>query len=123
MGESRYSDISTSFRIARRSVDNSRRLSSGSAEYRPCFKAFLFPFGAPGDVRAFGQRPFLIAGDLARAPHACSRPGLSDRVVDGLGLIGGILTVALVLLYISGAFGVGMEITSDDQPKMQAKTN
>jgi hypothetical protein len=35
-----------------------------SAEYRPCLKAFLFPFGAPGDFPpCIRQRPFLIAAD------------------------------------------------------------
>jgi hypothetical protein len=27
-----------------------RRRAIASAVYRPCFRAFLFPFGAPGDV-------------------------------------------------------------------------
>jgi hypothetical protein len=40
-----------------------------SAVYRPCFKAFLFPFGAPGDgPPCIRQRPFFIAGDWQGFP-------------------------------------------------------
>lgn len=47
----------------------SRRIAIASAVYRPCFKAFLFPFGAPGDgPPCIRQRPFFIAGDRQAFP-------------------------------------------------------
>ena len=37
--------------------------------YHPCFSAFLFPFGAPGDgPPCIRQRPFGIAGDWHELP-------------------------------------------------------
>jgi hypothetical protein len=41
-----------------------RRSAIASAVYHPCLRAFLFPFGAPGDgPPCIRQRPFGIAGD------------------------------------------------------------
>jgi hypothetical protein len=44
--------------------ESNRRMATASALYHPCFSAFLFPFGAPGDgPPCIRQRPFGIAGD------------------------------------------------------------
>jgi hypothetical protein len=49
---------------------------------------------------------------------------LRDRVIERLGLIAGVLTVALVLLYVSGALHVGREVNVElKQPTMQAHAN
>jgi hypothetical protein len=48
---------------------SNRRNAIASAVYQPCFSAFLFPFGAPGDgPPCIRQRPFRIAGDWHRPP-------------------------------------------------------
>jgi hypothetical protein len=47
----------------------SRRRAMASAVYRPCLKAFLFPFGAPGDgPPCIRHRPFGIAGARHELP-------------------------------------------------------
>jgi hypothetical protein len=52
-----------------RKLASNRRIAIASAVYSPCFKAFLFPFGAPGDVPpCIRQRPFFIAGDRQDFP-------------------------------------------------------
>src|SRR5215468_4499738 len=49
--------------------ESSRRRAMASALYHPCFRAFLFPFGAPGDgPPCIRQRPFGIAGDWQGLP-------------------------------------------------------
>jgi hypothetical protein len=62
--------------IARRSDAIPRRRIMASTVYRPCLSAFLFPFGAPGDLPpCIRHGPFGIAGDWhglplrVRAPH------------------------------------------------------
>ena len=46
-----------------------RRSAIASTVYHPCFRAFLFPFGAPGDgPPCIRQRPFGIAGDWQGLP-------------------------------------------------------
>src|SRR6266567_3987920 len=55
--------------IVRRSEAVSRLRILASAVYRPCFSAFLLPFGAPGDFPpCIRQRPFGIAGDRHGLP-------------------------------------------------------
>src|SRR5215470_17665148 len=49
--------------------ESSRRRAMASAVYQPCLRAFLFPFGAPGDVpQCIRHRPFGIAGDWQGLP-------------------------------------------------------
>jgi hypothetical protein len=49
---------------ARTNAETERRRAIASAVYRPCLRAFLFPFGAPGDIPpCIRHRPFGIAGD------------------------------------------------------------
>src|SRR5262249_60095285 len=49
--------------------ESSRRRAMASAVYQPCFNAFLFPLGAPGDgPPCIRQRPFGIAGDWHGLP-------------------------------------------------------
>src|SRR5215470_4815656 len=49
--------------------ESSRRRAMASAVYQPCLRAFLFPFGAPGDgPPCIRQRPFGIAGDRQGLP-------------------------------------------------------
>jgi hypothetical protein len=59
------------------------------AQCGPCFKAFLFPFGAPGDFpRCIRQRSFGMAGDWQRlpllvlAPHRWHRCTFSSSTVQ-----------------------------------------
>ena len=48
---------------ARTNAETERRRAIASAVYRPCLRAFLFPFGAPGDIPpCIRHRPFGIAG-------------------------------------------------------------
>src|SRR4051794_33300423 len=77
---------------ARTNAETERRRAIASAVYRPCLRAFLFPFGAPGDIPpCIRHRPFGIAGDwhefrlLVRAPHR------------GLRCIGNLSRIVLVL--------------------------
>jgi hypothetical protein len=45
--------------------ESCRRRATASALYHPCFSAFLFPFGAPGDgPPCIRQRPFGVAENL-----------------------------------------------------------
>jgi hypothetical protein len=71
-----YSDSSARRRMARIIAPTSRLRAIASAEKLPCLKAFLLPFGAPGDFPpCIRQRPFGIAADRhmvplrVRAPH------------------------------------------------------
>src|SRR6476659_799243 len=49
--------------------ERNRRRARASAVYHPCFSAFLFPFGAPGEgPPCIRQRPFGIAGDWQGLP-------------------------------------------------------
>src|SRR5262245_18601063 len=49
--------------------ESSRRKAMALAVYHPCFSAFLFPLGAPGDdPPCIRQRPFGIAGDWQGLP-------------------------------------------------------
>ena len=65
---------SSAFR-ARSSDAIARRLAIASAVYSPCLRAFLLPFGAPGDFPpCIRQRPFGIAGDLHRLPPLVRAP-------------------------------------------------
>ena len=62
--------LCTAALIARSSAAISRRRSIACAVLRPCFKAFLLPFGAPGDgPPCIRQRPFFIAGDWQGLPR------------------------------------------------------
>jgi hypothetical protein len=47
-----------------------RRMAIASAVYQPCLRAFLFPFGTPGDFPpCIRHRPFFIAGDWHKLPR------------------------------------------------------
>ena len=51
-------------------LPSSRRRAIASAVYQPCLRAFLFPFGAPGDFPpCIRHRPFFIAGDWHKLPR------------------------------------------------------
>ena len=65
-------------RVAHRTNSRAWRISSAIDRRRaislstvaPCFQAFLFPFGAPGDVPpCIRHRPFFIAGDWHSVPR------------------------------------------------------
>jgi len=80
--------------MARIKPEISRRRAMASAVYRPCLSAFLFPFGAPGDIPpCIRHRPFGIAGARhdfrfrVRAPHR------------GLRCMGNLLRIGLSLWF------------------------
>jgi hypothetical protein len=61
------------------------RCAMASAVYRPCLRAFLLPFGAPGDgPPCIRQRPFGIAGDRHGFPIRVRAPQRGLRCMGDL---------------------------------------
>jgi hypothetical protein len=80
--------------ISRTNAANSRRSAIASAVKRPCLKAWLLPFGAPGEAPpCIRQRPFIIAGDW----HGV--PALVRARQRGLKCMGNLLCMRLFLDY------------------------
>jgi hypothetical protein len=86
------STCSTRPLMSRRSTVRRRLWAMASAEWRPCFKAWLFPLGAPGALPpSIRHRPFAIAGDR----HGV--PALVRARQRGLRCMGNLLCMGLFL--------------------------
>ena len=71
-------------------AESMRRLAMAAAVYRPCFRAFRLPFGAPGLAPpCMRHLPFGMAGDWQDIPERvrAQQRGLNRRRVVSMGLI------------------------------------